>query len=399
MRYELYKLFRKKTVLILLTVGLIWLIAAPIVSAMQYSTVTEDMKPLKGFEAIRYDRELQNIYSGRIPLEELEKLWNEAEAIRAEVEAGNENAYWQQFNRYRVIVSVGARTYYLPMYVQDARESGDLSELYAGTIEKLPGEHGLVPAADPESPIVKKVLAAYDHIDYPLYGAYMGGWEDFFNTIPFFFQYVVGLLIVIGVVPLFADETSTGTAAILLTTRYGKSRMLVNKVLAAMLYAVVLFSIFAIVAIVTQLCIYGTSSLPASIQLINRKSPYNLSIGGALGLWLLFGLLASVAAAATTMLFSAVANNAFTAFIPAVLAYILPSFSYSGLSPLIHRCMKLLPSAVIGNIDTLFGAADYYNIFGLLVERKILIIVCSVVFAVLFSCLSVWLYRRREPQR
>ena len=227
----------------------------------------------------------------------------------------------------------------------------------------------------------------------------MGGWEDFFNTIPFFFQYVVGLLIVIGVVPLFADETSTGTAAILLTTRYGKSRMLVNKVLAAMLYAVVLFSIFAIVAIVTQLCIYGTSSLPASIQLINRKSPYNLSIGGALGLWLLFGLLASVAAAATTMLFSAVANNAFTAFIPAVLAYILPSFSYSGLSPLIHRCMKLLPSAVIGNIDTLFGAADYYNIFGLLVERKILIIVCSVVFAVLFSCLSVWLYRRREPQR
>ena len=111
MRYELYKLFRKKTILILLTVGLIWLIAAPIVSAMQYSTVTEDMKPLKGFEAIRYDRELQNIYSGRIPLEELEKLWNEAEAIRAEVEARNENAYWQQFNRYRVIVSVGARTY------------------------------------------------------------------------------------------------------------------------------------------------------------------------------------------------------------------------------------------------------------------------------------------------
>ena len=61
--------------------------------------------------------------------------------------------------------------------------------------------------------------------------------------------------------------------------------------------------------------------------------------------------------------------------------------------------MKLLPSAVIGNIDTLFGAADYYNIFGLLVERKILIIVCSVVFAVLFSYLSVWLYRRMEPQR
>ena len=88
MRYELYKLFRKKTILILLTVGLIWLIAAPIVSAMQYSTVTEDMQPLKGFEAIRYDRELQNTYSGRIPLEELEKLWNEAEAIRAEVEAG-----------------------------------------------------------------------------------------------------------------------------------------------------------------------------------------------------------------------------------------------------------------------------------------------------------------------
>ena len=186
MRYELYKLLRKKMLLILLSVVYIWLLAALIVPALQYSTFTEDMKPLRGIEAIRYDRELQNVYSGRIPLTELEKLWNEVKEIRAEIDGGNESAYWQRFNRYRVIAFVGARTYYLPLYVEDARKSGDLSEFYAGTIEILPGDKGLVPAADTESPIVKKVLDAYENIEYPLYGAYMGGWEDFFNFIPFF---------------------------------------------------------------------------------------------------------------------------------------------------------------------------------------------------------------------
>ena len=74
MRYELYKLLRKKILLILLSVVYIWLLAALIVPALQYSTFTEDMKPLRGIEAIRYDRELQNVYSGRIPLTELEKF-------------------------------------------------------------------------------------------------------------------------------------------------------------------------------------------------------------------------------------------------------------------------------------------------------------------------------------
>ncbi len=398
MKYELYKLFRKRTVLIILAIGLLWLIAMPVANALQYETVTENLVQLKGFPAIRYDRSLQNTFSGRLPLDKLQELWNEAQAIQAEVDAGNEDVRWQKLNRYTVVLSVGGRTYYLPLYVQDAKESGDLSEIYAGTIYLLPGEDSLVPNADPSSPLVQKVLKTYNALEYPLYGAYMGGWGDLFNTIPTFFQYVVGILIVIGVTPLFADETSTGIAVILLTTRYGKSRMLRNKALAAMLYAMIIFVLFAAAAITTQICIYGTTSLNASIQLINWKSPYNMSIGGALGLWMFFGLLASVTTAALTMLFSAIANNAFTAFIPAALVYILPSFSYAGLSPALHRTMKLLPASVIGNIDTLFAAADYYSIMGLLIDRKLLIILCSMLLTVLCAYMAIWFYKHRVLQ-
>lgn len=398
MRYELYKLFHKKTVWIILAIGLLWLTAMLIVDAMQYETFTEDLTPLKGIAGIRYDRELQNNYSGRLPLDKLQELWDEAQAIKAKVDEGNEDVRWQKLNRYGVVSAVGGRTYYLPLYVQDARESGDLSEIYSGTIRILPGEETLIPAADPDSPIVKKVLAAYDNLKYPLYGAYMGGWQNFFNTVPVFFQYIVGLLIVIGVTPLFADETSTKTAAILLTTRYGKSRMLRNKVMAAMLYAMIIFLLFAAAAIVAQLCLYGTESLNASIQLINWKSPYNLSMGEALGLWTLYGILASVTAASLTMLFSAIANNAFTAFIPAALVYILPSFSYAGLSSALHRTMKLLPASVIGSIDNLFAAPDYYSIMGLFVDRKLLIVLCSVSLTGLCSYLTIWLYKRQTLQ-
>ena len=126
MRYELYKLFRKRMIIIFLTVGLLWAVASVIVPAFQYETYTEDMEPLRGLSAIKYDRELQNTYAGRLPLDELELLYKEYQDIysnpnyqrESEISAGKGNptpltdeAYWKYLNRFGVISSVAAKTY------------------------------------------------------------------------------------------------------------------------------------------------------------------------------------------------------------------------------------------------------------------------------------------------
>ncbi len=77
MRIEIYKIFRKKVVLILICAGLIFGLFSVLEPALQYTTYTEQMEKLTGLKAIQYDRDLRNMYAGHYTLEELKELYQE----------------------------------------------------------------------------------------------------------------------------------------------------------------------------------------------------------------------------------------------------------------------------------------------------------------------------------
>lgn len=61
MKFELYKIFKKRIVLILIGAGLLWRGFSILHPAFQYTTYTKQMEQLTGIEAIRYDRDLQKL--------------------------------------------------------------------------------------------------------------------------------------------------------------------------------------------------------------------------------------------------------------------------------------------------------------------------------------------------
>lgn len=418
MKFELYKIFRKKIVLIFIGAGLLWISLSILLPALQYKTFTEQMEPLTGIEAIHYDRDLQNQYAGQYTADELaplyaeyEKIYNNPDYQRSTDEGGysfspadrntsplTDEAYYKYLNRYGVIASIGNRAKYLPLYIEDAKISGNLAELYMGSIVQSSAEDSLVPPADLENPIVQKVLGMYDDLDTSFYGEYLRGWESFFNTVPLFFQYFVGLIILIGIAPVFSDERHSGSDKVLLATRYGKSKLIRNKIAACFLFATFIFVLFFAFSIFVCIAIYGTSGLNASIQLDAHfnLSPYNLSIGGVLVLWGLLGWGASLVTAAGTLLISAASPNAFMTFIPALIGYIVPVASFAGLSPTIHRFMQLLPINIIGAVDRLFSMPDFYNVFGVLIEKKIICVIVWAIFIVLCVTFSSYLFRNKK---
>lgn len=419
MRFELYKIFRKKVVLVLICAGLLFGLFSVLQPVLQYTTYTEQMEKLVGLKAIQYDRDLQNIYAGRYTLEEITALYTEKEAIynnpsyqrstnkeNTHSFSGNsgnttpltDEAYYKYLNRYGIISTVGARTFHNPLYVSDLRDTGDLSEFYFYSIVQNPAEESLVPSPDPLNPIVQKLLGLYDNLQYPLYGEYVYGWQDFFNSIPVFFQWIVGLIIVIGIVPVFAEESSSGSDKVLLTTRHGKTRMIRNKIAAGILYASFIFLLFALYFIILYISIYGTSGLKASIQLLAhcKLSPYNLSIAQAIMGWLILGWGSSLVIASSTMLFSALSPNTFIAFIPSFISYIVPMMSFAGVSPWLHRIMQLFPVNTIGAIDRFFSMSDFYTLFNFLIEKKSLFAAVGIVAITMCSLLSAEIFRKKK---
>ena len=66
MKFELYKIFKKRVVLILILIGFLWSGFSVLYQALQYTTYTEQMDRLSGIPAIHYDRNLQNMYAGQL---------------------------------------------------------------------------------------------------------------------------------------------------------------------------------------------------------------------------------------------------------------------------------------------------------------------------------------------
>ena len=208
MKFELYKIFRKKIVLIFIGVGLLWLSLSILLPALQYKTFTEQMEPLTGIESIHYDRDLQNLYAGQYTADELAPLYAEYERIynnpdyQRSTDGGgysfsladrnttplNDEAYYKYLNRYGVIARIGNRAKSLPLYIEDAKISGNLAELYEGSIVQSPEDDNLVPPADLENPIVQKVLGMYDNLNTSFYGEYLDGWESCFYKFAIFFK-------------------------------------------------------------------------------------------------------------------------------------------------------------------------------------------------------------------
>ena len=417
MKFELYKIFRKKLVLFFIGVGLLWMSLSILLPALKYKTFTEQMEPLIGIDAIHYDRDLQNQYAGQYTADELAVLYTEYETIynnpdyqRSSDEAGysfypdtqnttplTDEAYYKYLNRYGVVARMGSRVKFLPLYIEDAKTSGNLVEFYQGSIVRLSSEDTLIPPADLANPVVQKVLGRYDDLNISFYGEYVNGWESFFNTVPLFFQYFVGVIILVGIAPVFAEERHFGTDKVLLTTRYGKSRLIVNKLIAGFLFSTVVFVLFFACSILVCLMIYGTSGLNASIQLLPHcnLSPYNLSIGQALALWGALGWGAALVIAAGALLISAASPTAFAAFIPVLVGYIVPVISFAGLSPELHRFMQLLPINTIGAIDRLFSMPDFYSVFGVLLERKSISMIVWAIFIGLCITFSSYLFRNK----
>lgn len=418
MKFELYKIFKKKIVLIFIGVGLLWLSLSILLPVLQYRTFTEQMEPLTGIEAIHYDRDLQNLYAGQYTADEFAPLYAEYKKIynNPDYQCSDngdgysfslsdqnttpltDEAYYKYLNRYGVIAKIGNRANALPLYIEDAKISGSVAELYEGSIVQSSAEDNLVPPVDLENPIVQKVLGMYDNLNTSFYGEYLDGWESFFNTVPIFFQYIVGLIILIGVSPIFAEERHSGSDKVLLTTQYGKSKLIRDKIVACFLFATFVFVLFFACSVFVCIAAYGTSGLKASIQLVAHctLSPYNLSIGVALILWGLLGWGAALVTAAGALLISAASPNAFVAFIPSLVGYIVPVVSFAELSPTIHRFMQLLPINIIGAIDRLFSMSDFYNIFGLLIEKKIVCVIVWVILIVLCVVFSSYLFRSKK---
>lgn len=302
-KLELQKLIRRKYLfvgaILLIIYTLFWFFVCAVNHAATFPIHTKNGCLLEGRQAALYNKVLYEQYAGELTDEKVAEILDDFQTLR---------------NRYETTHS---DLFNAPLIYEDFSMFKATDE---NAFEKSLSQYGYISVNSSDIP----------NFDTPLYFTFSSTWETAADIF-YYGSFGIALLLLIALAPLFAEEYSSGAAGVILTTRYGKNKIIAAKCIVSLIIATVVVILFA--AFVISLCgIYfgGLTGWQADIQtqfgsllmpVPLRMNNFQFFIFSVLMYWL-----SSIGVAALICCCSALCKRYLTAFVAGAVIYIAPYF-------------------------------------------------------------------------
>lgn len=224
---------------------------------------------------------------------------------------------------------------------------------------------------------------------------YVLGWSNFGDTVQMLIICILGICI--AVAPVFVNEYQTGTDALVLSTRYGKTKVIYAKVFSSILFGTVVFAINAATALMLPLMTFGAAGGDLPLQIMDSTCPYALTF--AQSAFVLIGIAYAVMLGllSVTLLCSAGMKSAFSVLIIDVLMIFLPVFFGGGENNLWQHLHHLLPYHAITGIS-LFKEYFSYSFGNIVINVIVMIVLCYGALALITLPLAGRGFRKHQVQ-
>lgn len=199
-----------------------------------------------------------------------------------------------------------------------------------------------------------------------------------------FYQFFV---ISICIAPVFAGECQNRTDALLLTTKYGKSRAILAKLLVSFVFVFLYIALCGLVSVGMNVILLGTDGWNLPIQLWDTLFPYQWTVAKACVVNLGIILLVSLFLTAFSLMLSAVSKNPMVVLAVDILLFLgtafLPSSRSSGLW---NKILRLFPLHCF-DLRNVLSAYNDYPLGGLIISYLgMIFLVYGVLTAVCTLC-------------
>lgn len=175
---------------------------------------------------------------------------------------------------------------------------------------------------------------------------YIDGWLSTSKNLVQFFS-VLALVLIIMLAPIFSREYK-GVDNIILTSKYGKSKCAIAKVVAAILTAIFTTALLAALNLFLALIFYGTEGLDCSIlfspiDYVEGFIPFNITCGTLLKYQIFLAFICALSVTGITLLISAISKSQLVAFVASMALFLLPLLLPITESNPLFRLFGLLP--------------------------------------------------------
>ncbi|PNV67943.1 ABC transporter permease [Enteroscipio rubneri] len=379
-RFELKKLFVRRASLIACAGILVMLCGIMMLNIVQTKTASDTGEVLNGTAAIAYQKEKAASHEGVLSVE---RVQDEVAAYKelafskvdpADVSGlSGEAAYALMKQAYdedefRAIYD----TYYAylfspwkagalePYQVAAQLDDGAADGFYGAIADKLQrtlddGMGGTWAYSDAERAYWTEKQAA---VGEPLAYGYAGGWGDVLACLGFFAFAMVAVCV--ALTPVFAGEYQDRTDAVLLAARYGRSKLVAAKIVAAFVFATVYFALAALIIMGAALAFFGAEGGDLPVQVLSLGIPYDLTMAEAT--WIAVGIayLITLGFAALTLLLSSKLRSQLAIFVTCAALIFLTGMVPSGGNAMLLHALYLFPLNAL-NDQVLFNALVSYQ--------------------------------------
>ena len=215
--------------------------------------------------------------------------------------------------------------------------------------------------------------------------------------------YNVYEMLIIGVIAIciclasvFAGEYQNGTDKILLTTKYGKSKDVIAKIIASYIFATLVFTIYLIFAIGSVFLMFGTDGGNLPIQLSNILSPYALTFfqsllyNIAISYTVLFGMVG------LTLFLSSKLKNPMTVLVIDIAIIMLPVFlTIKSALGIFNKILFLMPyNAIYSN----FAQMVSYKFGNIIIDLPMMTIITYIFIMVIALICAKKTYSKHQVE-
>ena len=414
-RFELKKLLVRRTSLIACAGILVMLCGIMTLNIVQTKTVSDTGEVLSGTAAIAYQKERAASHEGVLTVE---RVHDEVAAYQelafskvdpADVSGLSDQAAYTLMNQaydedeFRAIYD----TYYSylfspwregalePYQVAAQLDDGAADGFYEAIADKLQrtlddGMGGTWVYSDSERAYWTE---KQDAVGEPLAYGYAGGWGDVLACLGFFAFAMVAVCV--ALTPVFAGEYQDRTDAVLLSSRYGRSKLVAAKIIAAFAFATAYFALATLVIMGAALAFFGAEGGDLPVQVLSLGIPYDLTMAEAT--WTAVGIayLMTLGFAALTLLLSSKLRSQLAIFVACAALIFLTGMVPSGGNAVLLHALYLFPlNALVDQV--LFNALVSYEVGPFVVDLVGLLVCVYALVLVVCVPLAARAFRRHQ---
>lgn len=351
---EFLKILRKKSTLIVMVASLLvtaFLFGLPIIQFQTYN----QSGVIKGFKGIAYEKEQYSTIS--VPLtneyiaetiREVQELFKNPDNVGYD---GNEqfligNAYWSSIAPRERLLNMIASTYanpgesvgYNKLPDLDISNSTDFYQARKDKIETLLN----TPSRELSEEQKEYWQDMNTNLKKPFQYGYYEGWATIISSFELLIFPLLAICIVLA--PVFSGEYQAGTDAVILSAKYGKTKLPTAKIIAALLFGLLAFTLHIVVASGIPLAAFGMVGWNLPLQIAGTTVPYPFTFLQATLISLGVVYLILIAMIGLTLLLSAKMKSPYIVLTVLVPILFIPLFlSPNGTTGIYNQILFLLP--------------------------------------------------------